>query len=75
MLKKITIYLTPIKYFKYDQWKSWWKRMNKVLIVIIEIVISQLTWLAEMFEIGTNIAGRVNQLINIKRKATDQKRT
>ena len=49
--------------------------MNKVLIVIIEMVISQLTWLAEMFEIVTNVAERVNQLINIVRKATDQKRT
>lgn len=45
--------------------------MNKGLIVIIEMVNSQLTWLAEMFEIGTSVAGRINQLINIERKATD----
>ena len=45
--------------------------MNKGLIVIIEMVNSRLTWLAEMFEIGTSVAGRINQLINIERKATD----
>lgn len=45
--------------------------MNKGLIVIIEMVNSRLTWLAEMFEIGTSVAGRINQLINIERKETD----
>ena len=45
--------------------------MNKGLIVIIEMVNSRLIWLAEMFEIGTSVAGRINQLINIERKATD----
>ena len=71
MLKKITIYLTPIKHFKYDQWKADESEWIKCLSVIIEMVISRLTWLAEMFEIGTSVAGRVNQLINIERKATD----
>ena len=45
--------------------------MNKAFIVLIEMVDSRLIWLAEMFEIGTSVAGRVNQLINIERKATD----
>ena len=45
--------------------------MNKVFIVIIEMVNSRLTWLVKMFEIGTSVAGRANQLINIERKATD----
>ena len=49
--------------------------MNKVFIVLIEMVDSRLIWLAEMFEIETSVAGRVNQLINIERKATDQKCT
>lgn len=49
--------------------------MNKVFIVIIEMVNSRLTWLAEMFEIGTSVAERVKQLINIEREATDQKHT
>ena len=49
--------------------------MNKMFIVIIEMVNSRLTWLVKMFEIGTSVAGRVNQLINIVREATDQKRT
>ena len=45
--------------------------MNKMFIVIIEMVNSRLTWLVKMFEIGTSVAERVNQLINIERKATD----
>ena len=75
MLKKTTIHLAPIKHFDIWSMESWWKRMNKVLIVIIEMVNSRLTWLAEMFEIGTSVAERVKQLINIEREATDQKRT
>ena len=39
------------------------------------MVNSRLTRLAKMLKIGTNIAGRVNQLINIECKVTDRKRT
>ena len=45
--------------------------MNKVFIVLIEMIDSRLIWLAEMFEIETSVAGRVNQLINIECEPTD----